>query len=129
MEDDRHAQAMTTHDSTYEKKVADAIYEHEEVVKGLRDAYLKDMDLDQYLDTIEDKEYLSEIKAEDYVKTVKVKSDQKSHVPMAMRNPYGPPMHGPYGPPMMYGPMGGYGYEAPPSNYGMGGYGSYGHGQ
>ena len=82
-EEERYKKSMIVHDETYDQKVEDATYEHEEVIKGLRSAYLKDMDLEHYLDTISHKGYLSEIKAEDYRTNVKVEvtKEHKTHGP------------------------------------------------
>ena len=82
-EEERYMKSMVVHDETYDQKVEDATYEHEEVIKGLRSAYLKDMDLELYLDSISHKGYLSEIKAEDYRTEVKVEvtKEHKTHGP------------------------------------------------
>lgn len=71
-EEVRHVETVEEAQAVYDMNVEEAIYEHEEVVKGLRDAYLKDMDLDVYIDTLEDKAYLAEIDAEDYKIEAKV---------------------------------------------------------
>lgn len=72
-EDDRHYNSMEQYDINYEQKVEDAIVEHEEIVKGLRDAYLTDLGLDKYLDSL-DAEYLADINADDYAKAIKVEA-------------------------------------------------------
>lgn len=74
-EEVRHSQQVEEMKAVYDMNVEEAIYEHEEVVKGLRDAYLKDMDLDTYIDTLDDKAYLAAIDGEDYKIEAKVEVD------------------------------------------------------
>ena len=71
-EEVRHTTAVDEATLVYETIVEDAIYEHEEVVKGLRDAYLKDMDLDTYIDTLDGVDYLEGIEADHYKTEAKI---------------------------------------------------------
>ena len=112
-EEVRHTQQVEEMKAVYDMNVEEAIYEHEEVVKGLRDAYLKDMDLDTYIDTLDDKAYLAAIDAEDYKIEAKVEVDpveqydecdecydcQDPYMNPYMMDPYMDPyMHDPYRP-------------------------------
>ena len=127
-EEVRHATAVDEATLVYETIVEDAIYEHEEVVKGLRDAYLKDMDLETYIDTLDGMDYLEGIEADHYKFEAKVEvkpeetydvchecdyeGDDEDMHPRGMRYNAAPTAHGyyGYGNPYEYGLGYGYGY-------------------
>lgn len=77
VEKERHELSMVEFEKIYERNVDESLVEHEEVIKGLRESYLKDLGLQAYLDTLQEKAYISAIKAEDYKKAVQVKAEKQ----------------------------------------------------
>lgn len=113
-EEVRHIDAVEEATIVYDTVVEDAIYEHEEVVKGLRECYLKDVDLDIYIDTLDGVDYLEGIEADDYKTEAKIQvkpeetydecdecdygcDDENMHPRGMAYNGYGYPYDGGYG--------------------------------